>query len=408
MDESAAAGYAHCALFYETPEDLTDALAGFVTDGIARDENVLVVVDDERGQMLRERLASTEGFQLAVSSDVYTSPTRTLAAYIQAVREGTTGGRRMRVAGEPIWAGRSLVELQEWSCVESACNEAFADSMLTMLCPYHVTALHPEIVAAARRTHPMVRTRNRDTVSTEFVQPRRFHRSMRQSPLPPPPPGESTHVPLAGRAVQRARESVDAFAAAASVAAVPRAELVAAVDEVVSAATDGAAADLSIRMWTDVHGLTCDISGRWAVPSDFPGFLRTPMESEGLPGLWTPGQRCDLIAVRERAGVTTVRLRMAPSVDASSDDVSIDVTTAAPTAPSCAEVSELLGVHALGACDADETVAIEVHLAECPACSRELRDLTEVVRAIELAYRPSASIQPDNRTAPHRKGRDAR
>jgi hypothetical protein len=255
--------------------------------------------------------------------------------------------------------------------------------MLTMLCPYHAGELHPEILAAARRTHPVVRTRGHEAVSSEFVDARRFHRSMRQSPLPLPPPGVSSHVALGRQAARQARESVDAFATAASVPHSRRAELVAAVDEVVAVATNGAAANLSLRMWTDVHGLTCDISGQWVVPSEYPAFLKTPAESEGLPGLWTAGQRCDLIAVRERGGVTTVRLRVGAEKE---------------PPRSCADVSELLGVYALGACDVDEAAQIETHLGGCPACSIELGDLTDVVTALELAYRPLTDPLPDDGT----------
>jgi len=374
MSESTVDTYAHSALFYETLEGLTASLADFVAAGIAGDENVMVVVDAKRGEMLRERLGTAQGFALADSADVYTSPTRTLTAYIDTVRDGTAEGRRMRVAGEPIWAGRSLVELQQWSCVESACNAAFADSMLTMLCPYHVTALHPEIVSTARRTHPVVRDRHGAASSPEYVEPERFHLAMRCSPLPPPPPGESTLVVLTADAVAHARATVDAFAGARWIVTDRRADLVAAVDEVVSAATAESASNLSIRMWTEGRGLTCDIAGRWSVPAGFPAFLRTAQESDGVPGMWMPGQRCDLIAIRELAGTTTVRLRLDPETRGANE--------------ACAVVSDLLGVHALGACDPDEAVAVETHLAGCPACSDEHAELVLAVAALELAYQP--------------------
>jgi len=374
MRKSTVVTYAHSALFYESPEELTAALADFVTAGIAADEHVMAVVDARRGELLRERLGTAEGFTLADSADVYTSPTRTLSTYIDMVRDGTVGGRRMRVAGEPIWAGRSPVELQQWSCVESASNAAFADSMLTMLCPYHVTALPPEIVSTARRTHPVVRDRHGASPSPEYVEPEQFHLAVRRSPLPPPPPGESTLVVLSSDAVAHACATVEAFASAQWIVTDRRADLVAAVDEVVSAARAESAADLSIRMWTDVHGLTCDIAGRWSVPAALPAFLRTAQESDGAPGMWMPGQRCDLIAIRELAGTTTVRLRLDPKMRGATE--------------ACSVVADLLGVHALGACDRDEAVAVETHVAGCQSCSEELAELALAATALELASHP--------------------
>ena len=110
-----------------------------------------------------------------------------LAAYIATVRDGTNDGRAMRVAGEPIWTGLSPVEIAEWACVESACNVAFADSRLTMFCPYDTSVLDPAIIDVARRTHPELRSDGRTATSDHYSEPLQFHSMIRTTDMPPRP-----------------------------------------------------------------------------------------------------------------------------------------------------------------------------------------------------------------------------
>jgi hypothetical protein len=356
--------FAHTALLYDRVEQLTDVLAQFVSDGIEADEHVMVVLDRAKGRMLTERLGSDGGFQLADSADVYTTPTRTLAAYIGAVQDASAGGRAVRVAGEPTWAGRSALEVVEWGCVESACNTAFARSTLTMLCPYEVPLLDPDVVATARRTHPRVRRCDDVQESPDYVEPAEFHRSARGQALPIPATGTSRRLTFAADEIDHGCRFIETFSRASSVPDHRRDQLVAGAREVIAAAAAGGARDLSLVVFTDADGWTCDIAARWPVVA-FPGFLRHPAEEEGRPGLWAPGQLCDLISVRERDGVTTVRLKISRSH--------------APVNPTCGEIAEFLGVYVLGACATDEAVLIEAHLAECTSCSHEANDLSHVV-----------------------------
>ena len=150
----AVATYTHRAFFHDTDDELVDALVPFVLEGIEADERVVVVVTESIGETLRGRVGSSDGFDVWDSTEVYTFPIRTLAGYVDTVRAGTEDGRRMRVAGQPVWEGLSSLETAEWTCVEAACNLVFADSPLLMLCLYDTSRLDPSVLAAARRTHP--------------------------------------------------------------------------------------------------------------------------------------------------------------------------------------------------------------------------------------------------------------
>ena len=377
--------YTHTAFFYEGVDELIPALARFVRDGVAADEHVLVVVDRVKGEMLVGHLGGAEGFDLADSADVYISPTRTLANYIDTVRDSTSDGRAMRVAGEPIWAGLDSVHVAEWTCVESACNLAFADSALTMLCPYDISILDPAIVVAARQTHPEFRFGDVALASEDFTDPHQFHSVIRHSVLPRP------HGPFVECSVDSMADLAHVgwlIATFPEVHAVPAArisDLVSSVDYVIRTALKHDARALTVGLWLDGSHIVCDVIGPWKTTTPFAGFFAHPSERAGSPGLWCAGQRCDLIAIREQDGVTTVRLQIS--------------TVPESVNPTCAEFAEFAGVYALGACEPDEVVMIEAHLAECPTCRDENEKLAAVVAELNAergATRPS-SPEPDGR-----------
>jgi len=81
----AVATYSHRALFYETDDELVDGLVPFVTGGIEADEGVVVIVAASIGEILRQRIGSSNGFEVRDSTDVYTFPVRTLAGLVETV-----------------------------------------------------------------------------------------------------------------------------------------------------------------------------------------------------------------------------------------------------------------------------------------------------------------------------------
>jgi hypothetical protein len=54
----------------------------------------------------------------------------------------------------------------------------------------------------------------------------------------------------------------------------------------------------------------------------------------------------------------------------------------------CDEVEDSLGAYALGALDADEVVAVEEHVANCPACRQRLLTDLQTVEALALTVAP--------------------
>ncbi len=352
----ATAVYTHRALFHRTDAELLAGLVPFVRSGIDADERVVVVVRNSIGETLREQLGTSQGFDLLDSSDLYTFPSHTLSNYIDTVRDGTADGRPMRVAGEPVWAGRSAVEIAEWTCVEAACNVAFADSPLQMLCPYDVSVLAPDVIAAARRTHPEIVRDSQIAASPEF-SPLEHHLQIRAGALAPYPP-RSEQISIFGVAdVAQVVRFVDSFARSVAMAANRVDDLTSAVHLLATDASrivDDRSGPARLRLWIDGADLICQLESPTMRVSPFAEMIPP---SNGGDGLWLVGQRCDVIAVRVQPDLTVVRLHYTDFL--------------VSRRPQCGGNDLELGVYALGMCDSEQAAQIEVHLGECIDCRNE-------------------------------------
>ena len=371
LNAERAGGYNHRALLYNTMDELMDALVQFVDEGRAGDEHVLVVVSREKGEMLLDRLGSSAGFELLDAADVYTSPTRTLAAYIGGVRESTSGGRRMRVAGEPIWAGHDATVVAEWACVEAACNIAFAGSPLTMLCPYDMSVLDPGIIATCRHTHPNIQHGERTSPSEHFDDPRQFRIRVQSMGLPSAA-GVVESVTVNGLSdLSDVHSRVEDMARRDIMRPDRVSDLLRAIDDVFVTVFVHSTGSATLRYWVERQRVICEVAGAWTT-APFAGFIQYVDNDDDGPGLWPSGQLADLIVVRELDGVTVVRLEVLLEPD--------------HVIPTCGEYAEFLGVFALGACVPSEVVMIEGHLAECAACTAEVVEHRAVVAMLDIVF----------------------
>lgn len=365
--------YSHQALFHDTDEELLAALVPFVTDGIDAGEYVLVVVNRPVGDMLRERLGSIEGFDLLDSADVYGSPARTLASYAETIRDHTSNGRRMRASGEPIWRGRSQLEIEEWTCFEAACNVVFADVPVQILCPYDMSRLDPAVIDAARRTHPEIRRGSTIRASPDF-SPLEHHLRIRSGAFPSRPESCEQISVFSKADCATVVAFVESFGRSHAMADARLADFKVAVGELLTNAIEYRAGPAWLRVWTTGPDLICEIEGRGSFASAFAELIPPSTSGAQGAGLWLAGQKCDLIAVRGPVGNTTVRLHFSDHVVAHRRD--------------CGGIDELLGAYALGACHPEEVVLIEAHLTTCAECRAEAERFAQVVTSMDDPDRP--------------------
>ena len=298
-------GFRHEALLYDGHDAFLAAAAAFVREGTAADEPTLVMVPPDKIAALQERLDASDSIAFVDIRKVGSNPGRIIPAWREFA--AAHDGRRLRGIGEPIWPERAGAELVECQRHESLLNLAFADSgAFWLLCPYDTAALHPDVVAEARRSHPFVLAGDRSAASTEYhgleVVTTPF-----DDPLPAPP-AASEGLPFGPGQLADVREFVSQRATAAGLDTERTADLVTAVNELATNSLLYGGAHGSVHVWPDRQAFVCEVRDDGRITDPLIGRRPPEPHQHGGRGLWMANQLCDLVQVRSSAAGTVVRV----------------------------------------------------------------------------------------------------
>ncbi len=301
--------FRHEALLYAGMQDFLAGTIPFVRGGVEAGEPVLVVESAAKIALLRAELGSdASSVVFADMAEVGANPARIIPAWREFVSRHGAGGRRLRGIGEPIWSGRTPLELVECQRHESLLNTAFATGdPWWLLCPYDTEAMDPSVIDEARRSHPYVTDgtavrrsddyRGLDACSAPF-----------DAPLPAPGSGMQELVFGAG-SLGDVRGLAGRFAADAGLLPSRIANLVLAVNEVATNSVVHGGGKGWFRIWRDAGALSCEI--RDAGRIERPLVDRELSEDTfGSRGLWLANQLCDLVQIRSLPEGNAVRLHM--------------------------------------------------------------------------------------------------
>lgn len=148
--------FVHPALFYRTEQDYLDGLLPFIREGLEAAHPVMVAVPGPNLARLRDGLGDSAGYVvMADMAEAGRNPSRILGEVLSAFAE-KHAGEPVRMIGEPIWPSRSDVEYPACVQHEALINHAFAGRDVSVVCPYDVTHLHPDVIADAHNTHPVI------------------------------------------------------------------------------------------------------------------------------------------------------------------------------------------------------------------------------------------------------------
>lgn len=147
----------HEAFVYSADDDYAAVLAPFLLDAIHAGHAAIAVTSAERIRLLREAVGADHGeVSFFDADDWYRRPGATLAAW-RAELDAHVGAEPVRAIGEVPFAGDASA-VARWTRYESLLNRALADRSAWILCPYDTRRLPEQVVADARRTHPVVST----------------------------------------------------------------------------------------------------------------------------------------------------------------------------------------------------------------------------------------------------------
>jgi hypothetical protein len=146
----------HTAFFYRSQQEYLDALLPFISVAVNADQAVLVAVPEPNLAVLTDGLGRLAANVVMTDMiEVGRNPSRILGEVLSRFVDKHADGP-VRMIGEPMWPSRSDVEYPACVQHEVLLNRAFTGRDVTVICPYHVAQLDPEVIADAQSTHPVL------------------------------------------------------------------------------------------------------------------------------------------------------------------------------------------------------------------------------------------------------------
>jgi anti-sigma regulatory factor (Ser/Thr protein kinase) len=308
--EAPAAAFRHEALLYAGADEFISGTTSFIRQGVAGGEPVLVVVDAPKIRLLREALgADADAVHFADMAVVGANPARIIPAWHEFVDAQQAKSTRFRGIGEPISTARTADELVECQRHEELLNLAFARSGdWWLLCPYDVSALPPDVIDEAHRSHPFVMQGGMHRHSDGY-------RGLEAIAAPhdaalSPAPDVLLEIPLDLSRLVELRGAVTDAACAAGLEESRIEDLTYAVNEVATNCVAHGGAGVA-RLWIEPTAVVCEVRDHGHIREPLIGRMRPAIDAQGGRGVWLANQLCDLVQVRSSPAGTVVRLSMA-------------------------------------------------------------------------------------------------
>ncbi len=303
--------FEHQACIYGSDRQFLAMALPFFESGLSNGEPVLAVTTPANLELISSALGDRGEVDYAESAFFGRRPPQRMAAFHRYWRRhaGADNGTQVRVLAEPVWAGRSAREVAAWTRMESALNVALAGTSVFMICPYDTRVTAPEIVAAARRTHPALADGPHASTSPDYADPTAFADEWDTGPLPDPP--ASAVVFEFDGDLRGLRRFITSRAAAHGLTGERVGLLVQAAGEVGTFLKNRSPASAAVRTWEHADAVVCDFrQPGGSVGDPFLGLRPAELDPRPGDGLWLTGQICDWIDIRSGADGPTIRLQV--------------------------------------------------------------------------------------------------
>lgn len=300
-------GYFHEAALYSSDDELLEIVIPFLAEGVAAGEPTLVVLGEQREELVRRAMSDDCGV-VFMSSTQYTRPASAIKRYRELLAgHVAAGARQIRAVGEVPHPGTGA-PWGWWSRYEAAVNHAYQDFPLWGVCPYDTRVTPDEVLEDVVRTHPRFVTADgrhvpnaRYELPVDFlVRPASVIDSLELSPpvleLTDPLPAVARHAVIAASGVTCLDTGqVD--------------DMVFAASEVVSNALRYGRHPVRLRLWTAPDRLVLTVTDQGKGPDNpFVGFLPEENTCSAGFGLWITNQICDYVELDRTEDGFTVRL----------------------------------------------------------------------------------------------------
>lgn len=303
----APAGFRHELAFYTDAASLLAVTVPFVQEGLAAGDPVFVATPGPQLALIRTALGATgDAVGWADMTEAGRNPGRIIPCVLQAFADRHPD-QRVRIIGEPIWAGRTDEEYRACAQHEAAINWAFAGRAASILCPYDAGRLGPGVLAEARCTHPLLVDEAGCRRIAGYAPAAVTERHNR----PLPTPAEQVALLRYDLAtLPQVRRFVADHGRSAGLAADRVADLQIAVTELATNSVAHAGGAGTLQAWRTDRHLVCEIHDDGWLADPLAGRLAPAHDGIGGRGLVIVHALCDLVLVHTTAAGTTVRLHM--------------------------------------------------------------------------------------------------
>ncbi|HSE71338.1 MAG TPA: sensor histidine kinase [Nocardioidaceae bacterium] len=296
--------FRHEAALYSGLDGLVDTVVPFVRAGLAHGEPVLVALLPDRLKAVTEELGDdAERVETVNMAELGANPARIIPEWRRFVGHAADAGP-FRGVGEPIWAGRRPVEIEECRLHEALLNTAFDDGPpWQLMCPYDEESLPDSVIEGAIRTHPVVSGDSDAGIGYDGQHgPEQFTVPLTHLPEdtydfefgPGDLSGLRGIVSRLGHEAGLDRDRTD--------------DLVLAAHELATNSIIHGGGAGRLRAWREPEAFVVDIRDAGVIVDPLVGReLSLSMEENGR-GVWMANQLCDLVQVRSNESGTAVRL----------------------------------------------------------------------------------------------------
>jgi anti-sigma regulatory factor (Ser/Thr protein kinase) len=295
----------HGALLYRTQQEYLDRLVPYISDAVAADQAVLVAVPGPNLAVLAEALGRlTANVVMADMTEVGRNPGRILGEVLSRFVDKHRD-QPARLIGEPIWATRSEVEYP--ACVEheALLNRAFTGRDVTVVCPYDVSQLDPEVISDARCTHPVLWQNGILDHDNAAYAPEAMLARYNQPLLSDPTAVRYTARKLGDLA--GARAFAGAYAQWFGLSADQTADLQLIASELTTASLTHLGATCRLALWRQDSHVVCEARDDGCLDDPLAGRRPYGSDSDRGRGLYVVNAVADLVRTHTTADETTIQ-----------------------------------------------------------------------------------------------------
>ena len=305
-EEGALGTLEHDAFFYGTDDEYVAGVLGFVREGLAREEPVLVSVPGWHLDLLRAAMTpeETPRVRLRDMTVAGRNPGRIIGSVLTAfVREHP--GTRVRIVGEPIWAGRTDEEYPACAEHEALINVACGPLPAYIQCPYDTNRLPSSVLTDATRTHPTLAAGTDRWDSPSYTDPSMVAASF-DVDLSPAPQGAEFAIIRLETGPRAARMLVHDAGLMYGLDGERLAEVRLVAQELAVNTLTHSRGDGILEVWTADDHLVVQVQDGGRISDPLAG-RRAPEPPHVGHGLFVVHQLADLVRIHRESSGTTVR-----------------------------------------------------------------------------------------------------